>query len=200
MLPNACRDPIPLDALIEYTLGELAEPRADEVEAHYFECAPCSARLAALGAIGDGVRGLMLAGRLTASVPEAVLDRARDAGLGIRRYTVAAGQVVSCTAAPADDFVAIELEMNVDPAETVDLDVETAFLASGQRERRRFEALCVDRAAGRLVLLFSGEQIRALPRTAWSMHAVLQSERGARTLGAYQLDHTPWEELDPRPS
>jgi hypothetical protein len=52
----------------------------------------------------------------------------------------------------------------------------------------------VDRDTGELIYLHPADQIRALPRTLWTMEARVRGPRGERSLGPFTLDHTPWDE------
>lgn len=190
-----CQTPVPMETLLAYHLGELKAPEEAQVEEHYFACPSCATRLEWLECLKEGVRDLVRSGMVTASVTASLLERGVREGLQVRRYRLGPGDQVACTASPTDDFVAIELELDVEPSSSIDIAVQTTFLGTGEQTSRTFQGLSVDRTEKELVLLFSGAAIRALPRTDWSMEAIVRHEGSERRVGPYRLEHTPWEEL-----
>ncbi|MBX3468146.1 MAG: hypothetical protein KF878_14840 [Planctomycetes bacterium] len=190
----SCGAPLSLEALLAYRQGELDDAAAGEVEEHYFACAACAAALAWLEGLGAAVAGLVGVGAVSAAVTGALVERAAAQGLRVRTYRLAPGGRVACTAAPEDDLVALRLAVDAPEGEGVDLVAEVVDAASGARFTRRTDDVVVDRVAGEAVLVHAGAQIRAFPRTRWELELRTRGP-APRALGAYTLEHTPWEEL-----
>lgn len=192
----ACDSPLPFERLVDYTAGDLSAAEEERLEAHYFACARCSRRLAVVEALGVGVGALVRRGAARASVTRDVVERIAREGLTLRHYVLAPGDVVPCTAAPADDFVLVELRPDAGAAAGgARVDVETRVLASGAITRQTLLSSC-DPASGSILLLFPAEVIRSFPRSRWTMQLSFEADPAAR-FGAYVMDHTPWQELAP---
>lgn len=192
-----CADPIALEELVAYHLGELEAAREAEVEEHYFGCDACAARLEAIVQLGAGVAEVVRRGAISASVTSDLVERGIEEGLQIRSYRVAPGERVACTAAPDDDFVAIRLGLDeAGAADSIDVDVEWTSLDVGTTEDRHIPEVTLDPDAKEIVLLFSGPEVRTYPRSRWRMEAVLRAPGSERRVGPYTLEHTPWEQLD----
>lgn len=194
-MSRGCRAPISTETLLAYHLGELDASEDAQVEEHYFSCAFCAARLEVVERLGQGVRDLVRSGKTSANVTASLIERGIREGLEVRRYQLGPGELVPCTASPTDDFVAIEMALDVEPSEAIDVAVQTTFVRTGEQTSSLFEDLVVDKEQNRLVMLFSGAAIRALPRTDWTMEAIVKSDGGERRVGPYRLQHTPWDEL-----
>lgn len=188
-----CDAPLTLESLVAYVAGE---PADDAFEEHFFGCESCSARLAAVQALRGGIGDLVRRGKVTASVTSDLVDRASAEGVRIRTYRLSPNEAVACTAAPEDDFVLIRLAIpDVSDAVSADLVSDVTNLDDGSMWSRQAEDLIVDRSSNEIVFLFSGDQIRSVPRSRWRMEARVRGGSGERTLGPYTLDHTPWERL-----
>jgi hypothetical protein len=190
----ACLAPLPLEELVAYERGDAAEAE-ERVEEHWFACARCAAALEAVAALGSEIAALVRSGGATASVPASLVARAEREGVRVRTYRLAPGEVVPCSAAPEDDYVAIRLAGEYGRAERVDVSLEATALAGGERQAQRLEDVPVDRSAGELVLLYPAAFIRGLPRSR-VRYEVRGVGAGAAShlLGTYHLDHSPWEE------
>lgn len=185
----ACDAPLPLDTLAGYWLGELDAASSDATEAHYFGCAACAQRLAALQALGVGVVALLRSGRLTSAVSVATLERAMAEGLRVGVYRLAPGESARCTIAPGDDFNALRLAADFTGVERVDFETE-ALTDPAQRDL--MEDIAVDRQGGEAVFVYPGEFLRALPKH--TLHLELRGHVGGtvRSLGRYTLFHAPF--------
>lgn len=194
MKPSVCLAPLPLESLVDYTAGDLTQEDEQRLEEHYFGCEACARRLASVEALGQGVRDLVRGGKTRASVTLDVVERIARQGLGVRRYVLAPGETVQCTAAPEDDFVLVELEAGAALQGGAQVEVLTEDLAAGGAERRLLLA-AIDRARGSILLLFPAHAVRAFPRSRWTMHVTFEADPSTR-LGAYVMEHTPWQELE----
>jgi hypothetical protein len=193
-------EPPDQDLLLDYLGSHLSADVEQRVEEHLFACAHCTSRLQKLQRMRSGVMALMRGGRFSSSVSAALVATASASGLRVRRYHVAPGQTVPCTAGPEDDYVVIALDAELGDAQRVDLSVIRTDRRSGERLARVDEDLCFDREEQQIVLLYPGELIRRLPRTTWHMEAAITGPEGdKRRAGPYQLDHTPWEDLPAPP-
>lgn len=194
MTAFACTAPLPLAALVDYDAGDLPDLEAARVEEHFFACAACTERLAAIRRLGAGIAGLVRSGGVTASVTSELVERARAHGLVLRSYRVAPGETVACTASPDDDFVVIRLGVDTTPDETVDLETTITLVESGGTDRIVSRDVTVDRERREIVILNAGDRVRAMPRSRWSIEARVAGPGGERRLGPYVLDHAPWRE------
>lgn len=195
---DACGTPLSVETLVAYWLGELSGAEAAQVEQHYFACARCSGRLEGITRLGDGVVELVRRGRVSASVTQKLVELGVARGLRVRRYRVEPGQEVACTAAPSDDFVALHLVVPgalLGDDDVVDVAVEWTAIESGVRQKHTLTDITYDRAAGELVLLSAGRDIREFPKSEWHWTAVLRGASGETRLGPYTLNHTPWDQL-----
>jgi hypothetical protein len=192
---TTCGAPLGLEELAAYVTGELPAEAAERIEEHYFGCARCAHRLEGVQALGQGVRELLRGGLVSVAATDALVGHAGASGINLRMYRLAPGEQVACTAAPGDDFVVIRLGLAIDAMESVDVTAEVLDVDAGRAESRLTEDVTVDRAAGEIVYLYAGDLVRSLPRTRWTMHAQVRGPAGARTVGPYVLNHTPWERL-----
>lgn len=186
----ACNTPLPLETLAGYWLGELDAVRSDATEAHYFGCATCAQRLAALQALGVGVVALLRSGRLASAVSLPTLERATAEGLRMGVYRLAPGESVQCTIAPGHDFNALRLAADFTDVERVDFETEAR---TDPAQRDVIEDIAVDRQGGEAVFLYPGDFLRALPKH--TLHLELRGHVGGtvRSLGRYTLFHSPFQ-------
>lgn len=193
---NTCSLPLPLADLIAYASSELSSEREAELEEHYVACPWCSSRLEFVMDVRATLKDVMRQGLLTASVNARLVQQAIEHGLRIRQYRVHAGQPVACTAAPADDFVAIRLQLgeHLRSADAVDVNVDWTDVNTGANTRRVVDEVAHDQTTGEVVLLFSGEQVRGFPKSRWVMDAIVHQSALAERLGPFTLEHTPWAE------
>jgi hypothetical protein len=199
-MSRPCTDPLELRDLIAYERGELTGEAADHLEAHYFDCAPCTRALEGILRLGSAIADLVTTGLASAAVSPAFLERIEAAGFTLRTYRLAPGDLVPCTAAPEDDFIVLRLGLGpLGPAATVDLTATALDRRTGTSESFQRSDVVVDHAGGELIYLHSGDEIRALPATRWTLEAHVSEAGSTRRLGPFTLEHTPWELLaEPR--
>lgn len=190
-----CRDPLPAEVLVDYSLGELDAGQEGAVEEHVFSCETCSRALEAIVLLGTGVVTCVETGQASAAVTTALVDHAIGRGARVRQYRLSPGDIVACTAAPDDAFVAIRLAGPLEGLASLALDVEFQDLTTGARQARHLEDVAVDAVSREVVLLFAGDTVRAYPRSRWTVHARGRAGVELTELGPYTLDHTPWEQL-----
>lgn len=192
-----CLEPLSLENLVAYHLGELPQAHEADVELHFFACPTCTRRLEAIAGLRQGVIEAVRQGRVRASLTDDFVRRITRAGLRVRTYVVAPGERVPCTAAPNDDFVVLRLAVEADDSEALDLTIEGRFHETGTHVTFDLPDVVRDPSAGQLVLLFPGDVIRSHPRSTWDYRIRVRSPTGVRTVGPYVTDHTPWDELPP---
>lgn len=181
----------PFEQLVDYIAGDLTPLDQVAVEEHYFGCERCTHRLEAVQGLADGVAAAVRRGRVGVPVTPRELARAVRDGLAIRRYDIAPGESVACTIAPDDDLVAVCLAGSF-PASATRLEIETEDLHDGAISGQRAVPVAV--GDGQVVLLFTGDAVRAFPRSRWTMHLRDGDER----FGPFVMDHTPWDQLSHR--
>lgn len=184
----AAGHPVSFDDLVDLELGELPEAAAEALEAHLFECPRCAAMLDELHRLVAGVRDAVAAAAVGANVTEAFLERALGDGLSLREYRLAPGETVACSAGPEDLFVVRLAAGLAEPAELT-ARVEVRDLASGASQALPPRDVLPDLERGEVVLVFPGAEVRAYPRSVWTV--VLTGDVAGRTesYGPFILDH-----------
>jgi anti-sigma factor RsiW len=176
---------IDLTVLVEYWQGELSPEREAEVEEALFEHPDVARMLDAIARLDGGVRALVRAGRLHSGLTVDAVAAMEAAGLRVRTYRLGPGEVVPCTIA-AEDLVVIRLHADFGEASEVEVTMDGTFDDQPPAHERR-EGVPVDRGASEVVLVYPGDQIRALPRSRF----VYKVRAGERLFGEYGLDHHP---------
>lgn len=180
---------LPLEELLAYWVGELSEEREAAVEELLFADEETRRRLEVVAKLGASLKELVQRGAVTTSLTVDAVERLEREGLKVRTYHMEPGQVVPCTIA-AEDFVAIRIHADFEDLAEVDYDMESHL--EGEPPRiERFVGLPVDRRAQELVLVYSGDLIRSLPRATFVYRVSSETEAGSRSLGEFILDHTP---------
>jgi hypothetical protein len=184
-----CAQPIGWETLAAYWLGELPSEKEEGVEAHYFGCAHCAARLERLAAYAHGIRAAVREGRLALGLTPRYLEHLKEEGLRIREYPVEAGGSVNCTLTAEDDAVVSRLSAplagvtRLDALHTVDI--------GGRSESLRVQDLPFDAQAGEVLLAPSAAELRRMPAHIWRVQLLAVDEAGERPLGEYTFRHTP---------
>lgn len=187
---SRCATPIPLATLVDYALGDLPAAEEEAVEAHYFECGDCAQALQDVQRLGHAVADVVRAGGITVHGTTALVEHARASGLQVREYHIERGAEVQCTAAPGDAFVAVSLLLGDLPRGPLGVRVVSHDLETGEQTERIETDVLADRATGRIVVLFAGDDIRALRRSRHRFEVL-----GPNGFVAdFRLDHTPWEQ------
>jgi hypothetical protein len=174
--------------LLAYWCGELPADREREIEERLFEDDESARRLESIVRLGHGVRELMRTGRLASAATVKLVDRLRDAGVTLRSYRIGPGEVVPCTIG-SEDFVVVRLHGVFDGLHEVELEMR-AELAGEPRPTERI-SVPVDQAHAEVVLLYPGDQIRALPRSKFAYHVTSSGPEGSPARATFHLDHTP---------
>jgi hypothetical protein len=185
---ESCRAPIPFASLVEYWLGESAEPAAAQIEEHVFGCAQCTARLQRVADLSDGVRELVRDGVVDAVVTAAFVERLSREGVRVREYRVPRNGSVYCTVAPDDDVLVSRLQAPLADVTRVDL----VWAATPDASEQRFADVAFDAALGEVVLLPQIAAVRALPATRKTARLFAVDDSGERLIGEYTFIHTPW--------
>lgn len=183
---TACPAPIPLDGLIAYWLGEAAREEQDRIEEHVFACAHCTARLAGLAALGEGIRAAFRGGAVHAVISPGALAAMHRSGLRLREYPVAPGGSVQCTIAVDDDFVVSRLAAPLAGIERLDL-----LHRTGDGPETRLEDIPFDPAAGEVLFCPSAAQLRTMPAHTARVRLVGHGQGAQRTLAEYTFEHSP---------
>ena len=173
-----------LETLLAYWLGELDEAREAALEEHYLGCAACSARLAEVEALADGVRGAFAGGGVGTVVTPGFVEKLRSRGLRLREYRVPRNGSVNCTVAPEDDLLFGRMQVPLENVERVDL----VAIHDGEH---RLEDVPFDAASGEVVLAPSIAHIRTLPAHRQVVRVLAVGRDGERVLGEYTFEHSP---------
>ena len=173
-------------ALLDYWLGDTAPERAEALEAHWFGCAQCAARLEQLVQLCAGVQRLVRAGSVRAVVPAAFVERLRGTGARVREYQLDPGTSVSCTITPDDDFVVAHLHAPLTDVRRLDM-----LITEPSGARFRVEQLAFDPAAGGVVVASSSVELRQLGVATLRMQLLAVDAGTDRVLGDYTFNHSP---------
>jgi hypothetical protein len=182
-----CAAPIELDTLLQYWLDELEPAQSDSIDEHLLACGACSARLAELVALGQGIRGVFRAGRLHAVVTPAFVERLAARGLRLREYRVTRNGSVDCTVASQDDVVLSRLEAPL--AGVRRLDIVSTRVSDGGEER--VEDVPFDAASGEVVLIPRLAALRQAPAYRHHVRLIAVEDGEDRPLGDYTFFHRP---------
>ena len=188
MSPPECGNPVGLATLLAYWLGELDEPREREIEEHFLVCAACSAELAELASLADGIRSCARQGALRAVVTPAFVDRLTESGLQVRQYSLDRYGSVTCAVAPQDDLAIARLRMPL--ADVRRLDFVLLRVESGGEER--IDDVPFDATGDEVIVIPRTSASRTMPTFTSRIRAVAVDDAGERVLGDYTLNHTPW--------
>jgi hypothetical protein len=184
-----CAQPIGLERLVAYWLGELDERAAAPLEEHRMGCAHCGGRLVWLAACGAGVRAAVRGGAISLTITPAFLQAMKDRGLRVREYAVAPGGSVDCTITAEDDAVVSRLRAALAGVKRVDM-VRTVALG-GVPERWREQDVAFDEATGEVLVAPAAALLRTFPAHTQRMQLFAVEEGGERLLGEYTFRHTP---------
>ena len=165
--------------LVAYWLGELDEAHEAALEEHYLGCAVCSATLAEVEALAEGVRRGM--GRVDSVLTSRFIEQLQSSGLRIREYRVPLNGSVNCTVAPEDQLLLSRLQAPLGGLDRVDLIVG----------EQRLEDIPFDAASGEVVVVPSLARVRAMPAQTEVMRLVAVEAGGERVIGEYTFNHTP---------
>jgi hypothetical protein len=190
-----CAQPIPFEDLIAYHCGELGEAEAERIEAHYFACDHCSARLESVSRLEDGVRGLVHGGALMVGSTMAMVARARAQGLIVREYRTGPGDHVQCTAGP-EDHLLVTRYGGLEGVTSVDVHFRGTIVGTDQVIEMELADAPVDQSTGDLVLIAPADLNRSFPPLEIEIRLTAHAADGSREAGPYHYHHRPWALLD----
>ena len=177
--------------LVGYWLGELEPATEAALEEHYLGCAECSARLAEVEALADGVQRAFAGGGVGAILTPAFVEQMRARGVRLREYRVVRNGSVDCSVAPGDQVLLSRLQAPLAGEERIDLLVAPVESGAVPSPGLRFEDIPFDAASGEVVVAPSIAHIRTLPAHRQVMRLVAVGTDGERVLGEYTFNHTP---------
>lgn len=178
--------PIESARLIEYWLGELDEAAAAQIDEHLLGCEDCSAQLAQIVALGQGIRASFEQGTVRAFVTGEFVERAAGRGLHIREYRVPCNGSVNCSVAPGDEILVTRLEAPLAGVGRVDAIAYPAGIPPIVAQDIPFDA-----ASGEVVFTSNIAFIRALPPQAYRIRLLAVGPDGERVIGDYTMNHGP---------
>lgn len=176
--------------LLDYLLGELAAERRDALEDHLFGCAACAGRLGVLERLREAVADAARHGTVAANVNAAFLERAVRDGLELCEYRIPAGGAIPCGAGPEDLWV-IRLAGDLAGVGDLRLEAELHDLEHDVVTPLPAREVVADRDAGEVIMVFPGDQVRAYPRSRWTLRLRGEGAGGAVEIGTFVMDHTP---------
>jgi len=171
---------IALDRLIGLAAGD-ADDAADE---HVLACSACAATLERLVSIGDGVRALVGAGKISTVASGELVDALIRAKLLTRHHVIAAGAIVPCRITATDLFAATHFLGSFVGVARVDV------VRTTPAGRDRFVDVPVDRVRNEVHLITSADAIRPLPSMKLVFELLAVDDDGERPIGTYTLDHS----------
>jgi anti-sigma factor RsiW len=188
--PSPCIEPIALEALVAYWLGELSAAAEAPVEEHFFRCASCTRRLDELAALGSGVRTAVRNGAVQAVITRPFLEKMKEQGMHVREYRLAPGDRVACTIRAEDDAVVSRLQVPLAGVVRVDA-LQSVDLGDGHVQQWHLEDVPFAPDAGEVLALPSAAALRAMPAHTFRIRLVAVDSTGDRPLGDFTFAHTP---------
>ena len=186
-----CTQPLALQALIAYWLGELGAEDESRIEEHLLGCSACSGALQNLIGLAAGIHSAVRHGRIGTVIAGVLPQRLAAAGLRVREYRVARNGSVNCTVAPDDDVVVAHLEAPLAAVGRLDVVVLGPEDHPGNRAHR-LEDVPFHASDNEVVIAPDIAGLRALPATTQRMRLVAVEHGEDRLLGEYTFHHTPW--------
>ncbi|KAA6464750.1 hypothetical protein DYQ86_01950 [Acidobacteria bacterium AB60] len=183
----SCETRLDAAVLADYWLGLVAESEAERLEEHLFGCEECSARLARVAEMAEGVRRLAREGSLLMVVSESFLKQAAEEGKRIRRYDPPKGGGVQCTVTAEDDLLIGGLAVDLREARRVDLSLCDPL----GKEQMRLADIPFAAGAGSVLWQQSITFAKAAPNSTMVARLIDVGEAGEeRVLGEYTFNHT----------
>jgi hypothetical protein len=180
-----CIAPTPLDTLVEYWFGELAQHEEERIEEHLLGCAQCSERLGELVELGAGISSAFRDGKVSAVISRALLHDMKQEGLRLREYPVAPGGSVNCTISAADDAVVSRLQAVLETASRVDL------VLLNEPGAGRLQDIPFDAAGGEVLFCPSAASLKKAPAFTQVIRLLAVDATGERPIADYTFVHTP---------
>jgi anti-sigma factor RsiW len=185
-----CTEPIELETLVAYWLGELPAPAEAPIEKHLFGCACCARQLEEVAALAFGIRAAVRNGTVRAMITQPFLEHMKRQGMRVREYRVAPGGRVACTIRADDDAVVGRMQVPLAGVARVDA-LQSLDLGDGRLQQWRAEDVPFDPDAGEVLTLPPAAALKRLPAHVFRVRLVAVDEAGERPLGEYAFAHTP---------
>ncbi|HWA38807.1 MAG TPA: zf-HC2 domain-containing protein [Burkholderiales bacterium] len=185
-----CKDPIALETLAGWWLGELPASEAERVEAHFFACAHCAGRAEWLAALSEGVRVALRSGAFGMAVSAPFVEEMKRAGLRLREYRNDPGGRLNCTMAADDDAVVSRLRAPLAGVKRLDM-VQRVEVPGAPALEIRLDDVPFDPASGEVLLVLPPAALKKMPAHTASMRLFAVGGQEARLLGEYTFSHTP---------
>lgn len=182
------------DDLVGYLVGDDPAAGVDAFEEHLFTCDRCRRRIDSLESLRRGISDAVRDGSVGGNVSRSFVARASKDGLSIREYRIPEGETVACTAGP-EDLVLVRLSGAFEGLEELRLDAVFEDLDRQETADLPRREVVVDRDLQEVVLVFPGQEVRAYPRSRWTLRILAQSPGGPKELGPFVMDHTPASDL-----
>ena len=147
-------------------------------------CEACSAGLAEVQVLVEGVRRAFDAGHVAAVLTPGFVERLRARGMRVREYAVPLNGSVNCTVAPEDQLLVGRLQAPLAGVERLDL------LVSDEGEHRLAD-VPFDAAAGEVVMAPGIAALRRRPAHRQVVRLVAVEQGGERMVGEYTFNHRP---------
>ncbi len=185
-----CAEPIEVEPLVAYWLGELPAAADAPIEEHVFGCAYCARRLEEIAALASGMRAVVRGGAVQAVITPPFLEQMRRQGMRIREYRLAPGERVACTIRANDDAVVGRMQVALAGVKRVDA-LQSIDLGDGHVQQWRLEDVPFDPDADEMLSLPAAIALKKLPAHTFRVQLVAVDESGERSLGEYTFAHTP---------
>ena len=185
-----CKEPIDLESLSAYWLGELPAADEEKLEEHLFACAHCSRRLEWLAALSAGVRDAVRAGRLGMIVSARFVESMRQAGLRLREYQLDPGTTVNCTIAADEDAVVSRVRAPLAGVKRLDA-LKRLEVGGVVQEEVRVEDVPFDPDSGEVLMLPPAAALKKMPAHRLRVRLIAVGEAGESELGEYTFAHSP---------
>jgi len=176
----------PSQELLAYWFGELDESTESRMDEHLFGCAACTERLQVIVGLGAAIRRVFTSGALNIVLPEAFIDRVKDAGFHVREYRLEPGGAVDCTITPEDDFVVAHLRATLRGIERLDVLIDDQTIG-----KLRANDVAFDPNADGLVTVTSSVFLRSLRHSQQRVQLVAVDGVHERVIADYTFNHYP---------
>lgn len=186
MTASDCTAPLAMSELSNYWFGEGGHDRDAQIEEHLLNCSTCSARLAQILALSDGIKQIVLAGDLGAVVTGPFLERLKRGGLRVREYHVQSGGSVLCTIAPDDDLVVGRLRAPLAGVGRLDL----LLRDPSQADVARMRDVPFNPQADEVIFAPRAAYLRQLDTLTQRLELVAVEGSADRTIGEYTFNHS----------
>lgn len=175
--------------LLDYYLGDgslgEASEAAVEVEEHLFDCAECAATLDAIERTAALIVDLVRSGELSSGATTALLNRMSRDRLNVRHYTILPGEIVACTVALDDHFMAGRFVLPEGDFERIDMRV----LDGTYNELMRVEDIVIDARYRHALLFIPARPVQSEASGVTHYVLVAPAEHGEREIARYSMDH-----------